>query len=1033
MSVDLIEQLDILRRSEEAAVTTEPRKLWQSIDELGADFNSLKAVRGQELAVQQEEAGPTTMDLSRRKFLQFSAAASALVATTACTRRPVDHLVPYVKKPEGLTYGVPMWYATTASNGFGVLVKTMAGKPIKLEGNPDHPVNQGGLDAATQASLFDLYNPERLKTPIEVKSGKSIQWAEVDAAVKAATSEAQVESVRVLTGPVVSPSTTTSMNSFLSSSKGTWHKTQDLPDDPIAEAINLVSGQKSIPTFRFEKADVVVSVDADFLGTWIRPLEFTKSFSKRRKLHRGDANVNRLYVFESLHSLTGIAADHRMSIKPSQQLGIILAIGSEVSKSRSADAGASSFFTKYSAEKLSAELGFSLDLVKRAAADLSAARGKSLVVAGGHGPHALELQIASLALNSILGNIGSTLDFESPMKTGMEQGNDFESLLSDMEAGKVSVLFIQGVNPVYSSANTRFKDALSKVKLVLSLSHELNETASLSTYALPESHYLEAWGDSEIREGHVSIQQPVIEPLYNTRSLAEVVEAWDGRTGNYRDIVSSRWQKIYSRGDFRSWWMDQLKTGAHSTGSSRKTPAFRWAAVTPAFEKLNLQKSSGLELVLYSSVGLGDGSRANNPYLQELPDPVTKVTWDNFAGISPVLAAKMGLNRSHYSDETPNILASDFASDVVEVSVNGKSVKLPVFVQPGLDENVVAIALGYGRKVAGSLGTDRGQDANLFAVRNSSNKLQLRGQSATIKKTSDRYELACTQKQFGLQGRDSDILHTYTLKEFEKTQGDHGHGKYHIHPTFSIYDSKEFVYPGHKWGMAVDLNSCTGCNACVVACYTENNVSTVGPDQIAKGRHQAWLRLDLYHSGDAANPDSTFEPMMCQHCDLAPCETVCPVLATVHSTDGLNDMSYNRCVGTRYCANNCPYKVRRFNWFQYSDKLGYQVEKTDPLPMLINPDVSVRTRGVMEKCTFCVQRIRSETSDRMTRVKDGSIKTACQQSCPADAIVFGDLNDPESEVSQLAKVTTGFKVLEILNTKPNVTYLPRVRNKESSV
>lgn len=1025
------QDIEALRKQQEALLTSEKRNLWVSPSDLNADQNTQASARGQEFSVLPinkefaEGAKVESSSMSRRRFLQFSAAASALVSTAACTRRPVDHLVPYTKKPVGLTYGVPMWYASSAANGFGVLVKTREGKPIKLEGNTDHPVNQGGLDSHTQASLFELYNPERLKGPSDIKTGRALSWKEVDDAVAQAISQATPGSVRVLTGPLLSPMAKQSLRSFLNTSKGEHHVYEDLPSDPIVRAMEVVTGQKFVPSFRFDKADVVVSIDADFLGTWLRPAEFIKQFSKVRAVHEGQTNPVRLYSFESGYTTTGIAADHRQAIKPTQALAVLLALGNEVSKLRSADAGASSLFGRYSVEKLSKDFGISVDLVRQAAKDLSAARGKSLVVAGGAGPQALELQVAALALNSILGNFGTTLETDRAMILGTESGSDFSKLLADMKAGKVEVLIMNGVNPAYSVGHLGFADALSKVKVVATLAPQVDETVSASTYALPESHFLESWGDSEIREGVFTIQQPVIEPLYDSRSFAELMTRWSGTTvKNFRDQVMASWQK-FSQGDFSSWWQNQLKDGVYIAAPSRRSFAPRWAAASALIDGAKISSTNGFEIVLYPSCNLGSGANANNPYLQELPDPVTKVTWDNYLGVSPKLAEKMELNRHH-----GGALASDFRSDLCEVTMGSLVATLPVFVQAGLRDDVVVVALGYGRKVAGSIGSNVGVNMYPFVV--DGDFPQTRGQSVSIKKVSGKYELACTQKQFDIHGRDSDILQQHTLKDFLAMGSGHGHeGKKHA--VFSIYDEKEFVYPGQKWGMAIDLNKCTGCNACVVACYVENNVSTVGRDEVIMGRHQAWLRMDLYHSGDPENPESAFEPMLCQHCDNAPCETVCPVLATVHSSDGLNDMSYNRCVGTRYCANNCPYKVRRFNWFQYSDKLANTVTKEDPLPMLINPDVTVRSRGVMEKCTFCVQRIRTEVKDRMARVKDGSIKTACQQSCPADAISFGDLNDHESRVSQMAKKGGAFKVLEVLNTRPNITYLPRIRNKESAV
>jgi molybdopterin-containing oxidoreductase family iron-sulfur binding subunit len=1030
-ALQLKERLEAQRQQEEAVLSSEKRSLWQSVEETSADSEAVKAWRSQEFLESQKQNEPAAEGVSRRRFLQFSAAASALVSTAACTRRPVDHLVPYVKKPQALTYGVPLWYASSTASGFGVLVKTREGKPIKLEGNPDHPVNQGGLDARTQASVFDLYNPDRLKTPVEVSTGKMVTWDEVNAAVDAARASG---GVRVLTGPVVSPSTREALSQFTKTTQAVHHISEDAPIDPILEATSVLVGRRLCPQFLFERADVVVSMGADFLGTWLNPLRFTKDFSKRRKINQGQDNLNQLFVFEAHHSITGVAADHRTSLKPSQIYPSLLALGSEVVRLASGDQATRSFFQRQSLSELASAYGLNAEAISAAAQALVAAKGKSLVVASarGQGDEALAVQIAALLLNHYLGNIGQTVDLDRPMITGTESGESLESLISEIEAGSVKALIIQGVNPAYSNPN--FAEVLKKVPTVFTLVSEMNETAATSTYALPESHFLEAWGDSEIVEGVFSIQQPVIEPLYQSRSLGEVLLAWAGQpTENFRSNVQSLWRRqVFKGGNFESWWMEQLKAGAVEVPIARRGLGLRTAAGAEVLSRTKPRTSSGLELLVYESIALGDGRFANNHYLQELPDPITKVTWDNYVGVSPALAAKLNLNRNKFDDDDrlkPKILPSNFNSDVVDVVVNGKSISLPVFVQTGLADDTVVVAMGYGRKVAGRIGADVGQNA--MNLRTSVNEFS--GLSVELKKTGKKYELACTQKQFNLQGRDGDILHQYTLDEFKQYTAEGGLDgktrKFKAPYVFSIYPENEWVYPGQKWGMAIDLNSCTGCNACVVACYTENNVSTVGRDEVIMGRHQAWMRLDLYHSGEAGSPESAFEPMLCQHCEAAPCETVCPVLATVHSSDGLNDMVYNRCVGTRYCANNCPYKVRRFNWFQYSDKLANKVEKQDPLPMLLNPDVGVRTRGVMEKCSFCVQRIRAEVNSRTERVKDGHIQTACQQSCPADAIIFGDLNDPESRVAQLSGASTGFRVLELLNTKPAVTYLPRVRNK----
>ncbi len=996
------------------------RKLWQSAGESSEKLESLSERRGQEFPVLPQNIRSEIANPSRRRFLQWFGAATALMTTQACKRRPEDTLVPYVRKPQGYVYGVPVWYASTSANGYGILVKTREGRPIKLEGNPDHPVNEGGLDTETQASILDLYNPERLKGPMNVKSGKLLPWAEFNGIFSEALTSAAPGSVRVLTGGITSPSLQGVLKKFIDQKKARHHIYEDIPSDPIAEAHSILYGRKVVPTYHFDKADVVVSVDADFLGTWIRPLEFTKKFSKRRRIHRGDSHVNRLFVFESMMTTTGIAADHRAAIRPSHQLSILLGLLNEISKSVSLDTGLKTAIQNFSLSNVAKAIEIPEGLLAEAARSLVESPRKSIVVAGGRGPQALEVQLAAAALNAALQNISSTIDLERSMITGLETGDSVSDLVKDAIDGKVDVLVIRGVNPLYSYPAAEFKQALLKIKLIVTIGSELNETAQASHFVLGESHFLEAWSDSEIRRGVVSIQQPTIEPFYDTRSFSEILQSWiTGDVGDQRALLQAYWRQNYYRGslNFQDWWNEQLRKGVTITGSSLgSVGSLAWSKAAAALKVELPRLSKETELVLYSSMNLKSGACANNAWLQELPDPVSKVTWGNFVAVSPLLARELGLRKPE---------GSNFNSNVLSVEFEGRKIRLPAFIQPGMPANVVAIALGYGRSSAGTLGTDVGVNAFPFIA----NHDQLRGQKVQVSKTGETYELACTQKHFELHGRDEDILQQMTLAEF---LNDPKTAKKKEAESFSMYAENEFVYPGHRWGMAIDLNSCTGCNACVVACYSENNISVVGADEVRMGRHMAWLRMDLYYSGEEESPEAAFEPMLCQQCSKAPCETVCPVLATVHSSDGLNDMTYNRCVGTRYCANNCPYKVRRFNYFQYSDAFAQKMEMEDPLPMLMNPDVTVRTRGVMEKCTFCVQRIRKtvdEYRDKRAALPDGAIQTACQQSCPADCIVFGDLNDTNSEVSRLSAQAQGFKVLEILNAKPAITYLPRIRNK----
>jgi molybdopterin-containing oxidoreductase family iron-sulfur binding subunit len=1001
-------------------MSADDRKLWQSVSELHEDKAVLKSKRDQEFVQRPKDVDVSkeTADPSRRHFLKWMSGASALMATTGCKfspvqRRKVEKLIPHVNKPDGLTYGVPTWYSSSSADGYGVLVKTREGRPIKLEGNPDHPVNQNGLDASTQASILDLYNPERIKGPLGSRNN-SLTWDEADGFIKKELREARSGSVRVLTGPVYSLTLKSVLKKFLKQSNGKHHTFEATPSSSMTEAYKLTSGRELIPTHRFDKANVVVSVDADFLGSWLRPVENSKLFSKTRKVH-DTGKMSRLFVFESRFSQTGVASDHRASIAPADQLSVLLGLANEVSKKMSVDAETRSVLSKYSLRKVADNTGVDYSLLKEAADELLANKGKSIVVAGESGPQALEAQLAAVLLNKILGNYGKTLDLGAYVVSGTSKTNSFDSLVNDALAGKVDFLLIQGANPVYSRPNSKFEEALGKIKTVVVIDSEMTETAKKANYVLGESHFLEAWGDSQIRRGVYGIQQPVVEPLHKTRSFGENLVAWmEGEAANYHETLRAFWKKEFYKGasSYEHWWHEQLRNGVLVKSKAALVSVSSAKAVS-GLKKRKSISSPDMQLVLYKTGNLGDGRQANNAWLQEIPESISKVCWSNFVSIAPAYAKELGVKQN----------------DLLSVSVGSNSFKLPAFIQPGLRKNVVAVALGYGRKSAGTIGTGVGQNAFELAVASNGN-IQLRGQAVKGSKAGGKYELACTQGSFNLQGRDSDILHHLSLGEFSKNPK--AAQTAHI-STESIYGEKHWVYPEHKWGMAIDLSSCTGCNACVVGCYSENNVPVVGEEQVRKGRHMAWMRMDLYYNGSEDDPEANVQGMLCQQCDNAPCETVCPVLATTHSNDGLNEMTYNRCVGTRYCANNCPYKVRRFNYHAYSDALGGKMKLgSDPLPMMLNPDVSVRSRGVMEKCTFCVQRIRTTAGEYKRsgkKMPDGEVKTACQQSCPTDAIIFGDLNDPKSEVSKYAEKAQSFKVLEALNVRPNVSYLPRIRNK----
>jgi molybdopterin-containing oxidoreductase family iron-sulfur binding subunit len=1007
------------RKEQESILTSEARSFWQSIGEQASSKEELDQQRGQEFFKLPKEAQPGEVceDLSRRDFFKWVGGASALFAT-GCQQRPKRHLIPYVHKPEGLTYGVPVWFSSVGPQGLGVLIKTREGRPIKLEGNPDHELNRGGLDVGAQAEMLNLYNPQRLQTPIDVKTGQRLAWKDVAVKVSEALQSAQPQGVRILSAPVASPSLQSVIDSFQERFKAE-HVIYSASDySALARAYEVVFGETKIPYFDFSNADVVVSVDADFLGTWLRPVDFTKQFSSRRRVNEGDLNANQLFCFESAMTLTGAAADHRFAIKPSHQLYIVLTLIEELARrGLRMDASIRETSKGLSAKKLCEDLNLNQEVFEKLVKKLISSPGRGLVVAGTVGPQSIELQLAVLALNEALGAHNKIIRLNQGIKTASSSRSDFDRLVTDALAGKVDFLLIQGCNPAYSSYSGDFKAALGKIPLVISLAYELDETAALSHIALGESHFLESWGDDESVEGFFAIQQPAIEPLFDTRSFGEILLDWTGKSQDYRLFVQNFWRQRSGATNFESWWKEKLQKGFWKETKSLSLKP-KWSGAAALLNQGSLKEpGADLELVTYFSVAMGDGRYANNAWRQELPDPITKVTWSNFAAISSSLAAKLNLGKD----------------PVIKISTLNNQIELPVFIQPGLRDDVVAVALGYGREKSGSIGQAVGQNAYPFLSQSASGQVISMGMPVQISKTNKKYSLASTQTHFHLHGRDFDILQRLDLEEFKKNPAAAKKGQ--KIDTFSIYNEKEFVYPGNKWGMAIDLNKCTGCQACIVACYSENNIAVVGEDQVRKGRHLAWLRLDLYYSGDEKSPEVDFEPMLCQHCDNAPCETVCPVLATVHSHDGLNDMSYNRCVGTRYCANNCPYKVRRFNYFFYSNRLADKIEVTDesPLSLMLNPDVTVRSRGVMEKCTFCVQRIRKTvadlSADGINKVPDGAIKTACQQSCPADAIEFGNLNDPEHRVTKLSEKSQGFKVLEVLNTRPSISYLPRVRNK----
>lgn len=1005
------------------------------------------------------------LSLDRRRFLEASGFALFVSALSGCFRAPTRTVLSAPTGEEGSVPGLARYYASTCGGcpaGCGVLVKTRDGRPIKLEGNPDHALSQGGLCAVGQAEVLGLYDSQRLREP--TLDGHAADWARIDERVRKGLAAAQDanRSVVLLTGTIHSPTTRAAIAKFLADVPGARHVTYDpLSASAIADGHRLTHGVRTIPRYRFDRADVIVSLGADFLGTWISPVEYTAGYRTRRvptraavgqasslplpagsqagSLRHGTGNPPEMSYhvqIESRMSLTGSNADERWAVPP-EALG---AIAGRLAAELAALAGRKLDGTPPAAPVDDAKL-------KALAERLWHARGKSLVVCDSQD---VPTQIVCNWINDVLDGYGKTLEIapESRQRSGDDAA--LAGVLDQLDKGAIGVLVIAGVNPVYDlPGGQKLAERLrgGKAPLVVRLGTHADETAAAAQCVCPESHWLESWGDAEPVAGVLSLCQPTIPKLGSSRSLLECLLAWsqpmtpadfDPATAAY-NAVREHWQKeVFPRRpqkkqklDAVTFWEESLRVGAVAVPSAAGEPK-------PVDDKLvQLAKlpapatGDSLSLVLYPKVGLLDGRAAQNPWLQELPDPVTKAVWDNYACLSPQAAERLGVRQD----------------DLVRVTAGGASLELPVLVQPGQHDRIVAVALGYGRT-----GTDRFAEVgpqwlearptvgpNGLVGVNAAPLLRLAGGQLNYTRTDVRVEpaggsrrLATTQQHHSLSVPEHlatpgtehrPIVQQTTLAAYR----DDAHaGAEHHHEFEGELWPDDHPYTGHRWCMVIDLNKCTGCSACVIACQAENNVPVVGRDEVLRSREMHWMRIDRYFDESAVGVTALHQPMMCHHCANAPCENVCPVLATVHSAEGLNQQVYNRCVGTRYCANNCPYKVRRFNWFEYSKK-----ERLENAAL--NPDITVRSRGVMEKCSFCVQRIQEAAQlarQRGEKVADGGVRTACQQSCPAGAILFGDLNDPQSAVARAVAEGRHFQVLPELNVRPRVGYLRVVRNRE---
>jgi molybdopterin-containing oxidoreductase family iron-sulfur binding subunit len=992
------------------------RRYWQSLDEL-AQTQEFKNYLHHEFPNAPKEA---SRQVNRRDVLKFMAASAAFAGLTACTKLPPEKIVPYVKAPEEIVPGKPLFYATAmpfSGIATGVLVESHMGRPTKIEGNPDHPASLGAADAFAQASILTLYDPDRPQ--VVTRQGRINTWSSfLDAVnvIRAGHLANQGAGLRILTETVTSPTLAAQIQNLLKQfPQAKWHQYEPAGRDSVREGSRLAFGQYVNTFYRFDQAEVILALDSDFLSCGPGALRYAHDFADKRRVEDSKSTMNRLYAVESTPSNTGSMADHRWALGPHEIEGFARAVAQQLGVNTGGGSSA-------------APVGIPADVVPAIVRDLQNHKGASIVMPGEHQTPAVHA--LAHAINHALGNDGKTVIYTDSVEVSpVDQTKSLGELTADIRAGSVETLIIIGGNPIYDApADFELRSLFfplpnspggvrpaSKVKLKIHLSLYHNETSELCDWHIPAAHYLETWGDARAYNGTVSIIQPLIAPLYDGRSPHELLAALSGQPGKTaHDIVHDYWKNQKASKDFEIFWETTLHDGVMAG------TAFAPKTVTPVAnfgvaESASGSSTSGMAIIFRPDPTVWDGAFSNNGWLQELPKPITKLTWDNVAMLSPATAERLAVANG----------------DVVEIRTAGRTMHAPAWVAPGHANDAVTVHLGYGRTRAGRLGTGIG--FNAYSLRTADKPWSVSG--GEVVKSGERYPLAYTQfhhmisqgqkevEEESVAAFDRDLVRVASLEEFQKDPDFAKDPEEKTAEDDTLYPP--YKYDGYAWGMAVDTNSCIGCNACVVACQSENNIPVVGKEQVIAGRAMHWIRIDTYFRGGIDDPETYYEPVLCMHCENAPCEGVCPVGATVHSPEGLNEMVYNRCVGTRYCSNNCPYKVRRFNFELYSDWT------TPSLIPLRNPNVSVRSRGVMEKCTYCVQRInaakiKSELEDR--DVRDGDVQTACQQSCPTQALVFGNINDPNSRVSKLKAQSRNYSLVAELNTRPRTSYLARLRN-----
>lgn len=1054
-------------------------KFWKSLNQYNQKPESIEATRHEFVAGVTDNFDVNALpDKSRRKFLALMGATSALAATACSDYYDKGEIVTYNNKPSIVTYGEANYFASTLNNGSGILVKTREGRPVKIDGNPEHPIGKGKISTAEQASILELYDPARLRYPIKKSDSKLVlyrdemprsDWAKIDGQVvdKLKSASASGKEIAIITHSLISPTQNKLFRDFIAKYPTTKVYSYELSNDSQLRAAWFDTyGVSAIPTTLWDAADVILSFECDFLGTDGNVTEQIAQFASRRDVDNPDG-FNKLYQIEGNYSLTGAMADYRIRLTPENQYAFIMSIASEVvakGKSALTSEALASTLSGYSLSSFADQNKINRKVLDELVHDILAHGNKTLAVAGAI--HPKSVHIAINLLNEVLGSVSNVYNFKntSQFQQPLSDINEISALVSNINSGKVDVLINFDSNPVYHfPVDLGFAASYRKVPTIISMVESANESCEANQYILAINNALESWGDFKLRTGFYSLQQPVIAPIHDTRQKEAILLNWmsDDVTLYNHDIyhkyLMNFWEtEIYPKSEvainFREYWFVCLHDGLASISEPEMVVSpFNIAAVSG--NKFTHTKQN-YTLILKSGHFLGDGRLANNGWLQEVPHPVTKSVWDNYAMMSPATAKELNVT---YGEDEKNRNA-----DKVEVSVGGRKLILPVMIQPGMAEKVIAVELGYGRTTIGEVGKNVGFNAGILMTAKGDLSPWIYT-NVKVTKAEGVHHLVSTQEHHSL---DEDfvkdlhlkrhIINEYTLpfyKEFNvkyndakiklksefsgddaaykkalKSEKIHllGHHEYNSH---SITPDK--VYTDVKWGMAIDLNKCTACGTCVTACNVENNIPIVGKEEASKGREMHWMRIDTYFSGTPDNPVTSFQPMLCQHCDNAPCENVCPVVATTHSPDGLNQMTYNRCVGTRYCANNCPYKVRRYNFFDFRNDFADGYYRQDTLELIHNPEVTVRSRGVMEKCSFCSQRIqeaRVEATKNGSKIKGSDVRTACQEACPASAITFGDMNDPESKLSKLREHPLGYYVLETISVKPNVTYISKLRN-----